>query len=66
MSEIEEQTENKYQEFVNERIETNKISSDREQADAEKINKLVEEIQNMRFKIRELEATNKEVEYVEL
>ena len=66
MSEIEKQTEEKLSEFLFERQENDKVSNDRERADADKIDQLSQENSKLRFKIRELEATNKEKEFVQL
>ncbi len=66
MNEVERQTEKAYEEFLLEWIETDRISNEREVHDAEKISNLSDEVSSLKFKIRELEATNKEKEYVEL
>ena len=66
MNEQEVETESKYQQLLEERIENDKISSERELDDMNKINDSLNEINDLRFKIRELEANNKEKEYIEL
>lgn len=64
MNEVEKQTEKNYEEFLFERIETDRISNEREVADAEKINDLSDEVSSLKFKIWELEANNKEKEFL--
>lgn len=66
MNEQEAETESKYQQLLEERIDNDKISSERELDDMNKINDSLNEINDLRFKIRELEANNKEKEYVEV
>lgn len=66
MSEIEQQTESKYQNFLTEQIENDKTNASREKSDADMVNSLNSEVNSLRFKIRELEANNKEKEYAEL
>lgn len=66
MKEIEKQTEQNYQEFLIERIENDRISSERELKDAETISALSDEISSLKFKVWELEANNKEKEFIEL
>jgi chromosome segregation ATPase len=61
----EEETEMKYKNFLNERMENDKITSERELDDLNKINDSLSEINDLRFRIRELEANNKEKEYNE-
>jgi len=51
MNEVEKQTEKNYEEFLFERIETDRISNEREVADAEKINDLSDEVSSLKFKI---------------
>ena len=55
MNEIEKQTEKTYEQFIFERQENDKLSNERELADS-----------SLKFKIREIEANNKEKEFVEL
>lgn len=66
MNEIEHQTEKNYQDFLIERIENDRVSSERELKDAETISALSDEISSLKFKVRELEANNKEKEFIEL
>lgn len=66
MSEHEIETEDKYRAFLNERMENDKVSSERELDDLNKINDSLSEINDLRFRIRELEANNKQKEYEEL
>lgn len=66
MNEIEKQTEKNYQDFLIERIENDRVSSERELKDAETISALSDEISSLKFKVRELEANNKEKEFIEL
>lgn len=66
MNEIEKQTEKNYQDFLIERIENDRVSSERELKDAETISALSDEISSLKFKVRELEANNKEKEFNEL
>ena len=66
MNEIEKQTEKTYEQFIFERQENDKLSNERELADAQKISTLVDEVSSLKFKIREIEANNKEKEFVEL
>ena len=66
MNEVEKQTEKNYQEFLLERIETDWICNERELSDADKISSLSDEISSLKFKIRELEANNKEKEFLEI
>lgn len=49
-----------------ERIETDWICNEREVQDAEKISSLSDEISSLKFKVRELEANNKEKEFLEI
>ena len=51
MSEIERQTEAKYEEFIYEQQENDKISNTQELKDAAKIDELSEEVGNLRFQI---------------
>ena len=66
MSEIEQQTEAKYQQFLTEQIENDKTNASREKSDADMVDNLNTEVNNLRFKIRDLENNNKEKEYAEL
>lgn len=66
MNEIEKQTEKNYQDFLIERIENDRVNSERELKDAETISALSDEISSLKFKVRELEANNKEKEFIEL
>ena len=66
MNEQELETESKYQQLLEERIDNDKISSERELDDMNKINDSLNEINDLRFKIRELEANNKEKEFIEI
>ena len=66
MNQIEKQTEKTYEQFIFERQENDKLSNERELADAQKISTLVDEVSSLKFKIREIEANNKEKEFVEL
>lgn len=66
MNEIEKQTEKNYQDFLIERIENDWVNSERELKDAETISALSDEISSLKFKVRELEANNKEKEFIEL
>lgn len=66
MNDIEKQTEKTYEQFIFERQENDKLSNERELADAQKISTLVDEVSSLKFKIREIEANNKEKEFVEL
>jgi hypothetical protein len=66
MNQVEKQTEKIYEEFIFERQENDKISNERELSDASKISALTDEVSSLKFKIRELEATNKEKEFNEL
>ena len=65
MSDIEQQTESKYEEFLSERIENDRVSNSRELSDSEKITELSTEINNLRFQVRELHANNKEKEFAD-
>lgn len=66
MNEVEKQTEKNYQDFLLERIENDWISNEREILDSEKISSLSDEVSSLKFKIRELEATNKEKDFLEI
>ena len=66
MEDQEIDTENKYKQFIDERMENDKISSERELDDLNKINDSLSEINDLRFKIRELEANNKQKEFDEV
>lgn len=66
MNEVEKQTEKNYQDFLLERIENDWISNEREIQDSEKISSLSDEVSSLKFKIRELEATNKEKDFLEI
>ena len=66
MNSIEKQTEKQYEEFIFEQQEVDRINNEREIKDSEKISSLVDEVSSLKFKIREIEATNKEKEYTEL
>ena len=66
MSEIEQQTEAKYQQFLTEQIENDKTNASWEKSDADMVNDLNQEVNKLRFKVRELESNNKEKEYAEL
>ena len=55
-----------FKKFLDERIENDQISSERELDDMNKINDSLAEINNLKFKIRELEANNKQKECEEL
>ncbi len=66
MNEIEKQTEKKYEELLFERIEVDRVTNEKELSDAEWMSTLVDEVSSLKFKIRELEANNKEEEYSEL
>ncbi len=66
MSEIEQQTEAKYQQFLTEQIENDKTNASREKSDADMVDNLNTEVNNLRFKVRDLENNNKEKEYAEL
>lgn len=66
MNEAELKTDALYKAFLEERIEVDKISSERELDDMNKIEDSLNEIKNLRFKIRELEQNNKEKEFVAL
>lgn len=59
-------TEKKYKAFLDDRMENDKISSERELDDLNRINDSLSEINDLRFRIRELEATNKQKEYEEV
>ncbi|CAI2366577.1 unnamed protein product [Moneuplotes crassus] len=59
-------TEQKYQDFLAEQQEVDKICNERELDDTNKINDSLGEINDLRFRIRELEANNKAKEYAEL
>lgn len=66
MEEQEIATEEKYKALVNEMQENDKVSNERELDDMNKINDSLGEINDLRFRIRELEANNKVKEYSEL
>lgn len=60
------ETEGKYKILVQEMHENDKICNERELDDMNKINDSLGEINDLRFRIRELEANNKVKEYSEL
>ena len=66
MNQKEAENDEIYSKFLDERLENDKISRERELDDMNKINDALGEIDNLKFKIRELEATNKHKEYEEL
>jgi hypothetical protein len=66
MNEKELDIEEKYRDFLNDRMDNDKISSERELDDMNKINDSLAEINDLRFKIRELEANNKQKEFEEV
>ena len=66
MNQKEAENDDIYSKFLDERLENDKISRERELDDMNKINDALGEIDNLKFKIRELEATNKHKEYEEL
>ncbi len=66
MAKIEAQTEQKILGLLDERQEADKVSNERELADHAQIDALADNVQNLSFKIRELEATNKEEECLKL
>jgi hypothetical protein len=65
MEEQEVETESRYKAFLDERIENDNKCSERELDDVNKINDALSEINDLRYRIRELEATNKQKEYDE-